>query len=211
MKNNPSIQHIQLAQKQRGLVLFIALIALVAMSLAAAALVRSVDSGVLVAGNLAFKQSALMSAESGIAQAYRYINENPNVLEAGNGANGYYASFNSTLSTHDDMAWLKNDANWANAFTVPTDLDDTSQNVVEYIIQRMCTEENVPDTDKETKCMVGAGNARASSKGSKSEGGGSGGGGYDAAKGSKNVAVYRVTVKVTGPKNTISYLQAFLY
>ncbi len=205
MKNSPhSIRHTASAKSQHGLVLFIALIALVAMSLAAAALVRSVDSGVLVAGNLAFKQSALMSAESGIARAYKYINENPNALEAGNGANGYWATFSDAVD-------LKSDTTWANAFTVPTDLADASQNTVKYIVQRMCTAENVTDSDKEDKCMVGSGNARASSKGSKSEGGGAGGGGYDAARGNANVPVYRVTVRVTGPKNTISYLQAFLY
>ena len=71
-----NLRNIVLIQKQKGLVLFISLIALVAMSLAAAALVRSVDSGVLVAGNLAFKQSAIMSAETGIADAYKYINDN---------------------------------------------------------------------------------------------------------------------------------------
>ena len=57
------------ARKQKGLVLFLALIALVAMSLAAAALVRSVDSGILAAGNLAFKQAAIMSAETGYCKS----------------------------------------------------------------------------------------------------------------------------------------------
>ena len=60
---------------QQGLVLFVALIALVAMSLAAAALVRTVDTGVMVAGNLAFKQSATMSADSGITAAYDFFND----------------------------------------------------------------------------------------------------------------------------------------
>ena len=41
---------------QSGVVLFIALIVLVAMSLAGVALVRSVDTNLLIAGNLAFKQ-----------------------------------------------------------------------------------------------------------------------------------------------------------
>ena len=45
------------AGTQRGLVLFFALIALVAMSLAALALVRSVDTSTLISGNLAFRQA----------------------------------------------------------------------------------------------------------------------------------------------------------
>lgn len=190
--------------KQRGLVLFVALIALVAMSLAAAALVRSVDSGVLVAGNLAFKQSAVASAESGIAQAYRYINENASTLGTGNGANGYYATFNDALD-------LKGYSTWATARDVPASLDDKTGNEAKYIIQRMCTVESMTDDEMPGKCMVGTGNARAKSKGALCEGGGSGCGGYDAAGGSTNTPVYRVTVRVTGPKNTTSYLQAFLY
>jgi Tfp pilus assembly protein PilX len=90
IKNSPT------KKSQNGLVLFIALIALVAMSLAAAALIRSVDSGVLVAGNLAFKQSAIMSAETGIARAYRFINESGDAaLEASNG--GYFANLDGLL------------------------------------------------------------------------------------------------------------------
>lgn len=55
--------------KQRGVVLFFALIALVAMSLAAVALIRSVDTSTLIAGNLAFKQATKNSAEAGIEAA----------------------------------------------------------------------------------------------------------------------------------------------
>ena len=60
MKKLDTLKKYSVAKSQKGVVLFFALIALVAMSLAAAALVRSVDSGVLVAGNLAFKQSAIL-------------------------------------------------------------------------------------------------------------------------------------------------------
>ena len=54
------------AGTQRGLVLFFALIALVAMSLAALALVRSVDTSTLISGNLAFRQAATTSADGGV-------------------------------------------------------------------------------------------------------------------------------------------------
>ena len=46
---------------QEGVVLFIALIVLVAMSLAGVALMRSVDTALVVAGNFAFKKSAIRS------------------------------------------------------------------------------------------------------------------------------------------------------
>ena len=49
---------------QRGISLLFALLALAAMMLAAVALVRSVDSGALVLGNLAFKQDATSAGDS---------------------------------------------------------------------------------------------------------------------------------------------------
>ena len=90
-----NIKQLCLKQRQKGLVLFVALIALVAMSLAAAALVRSVDSGILAAGNLAFKQSAIMSAETGISDAYKYISDNLAALS--NSSNGYFALFDDDV------------------------------------------------------------------------------------------------------------------
>ena len=56
-------------KQQRGVVLFLALIALVIMSLAAVALIRSVDTNTLIAGNLSFKQAATTSADAGTEAA----------------------------------------------------------------------------------------------------------------------------------------------
>jgi type IV pilus assembly protein PilX len=192
-------------KSQKGVVLFFALIALVAMSLAAAALVRSVDSGVLVAGNLAFKQSAILSAETGISKAYKYITENSAILNTQN-AGGYYAAFNDALNLTANATWSA-----ANSIGVDKDIYDLSGNETRYIVQRMCREANVTKTEKAQKCLVGTGDAAAGSKGGKSEGGGAGGGGYDFETGGDDAIVYRVTVRVAGPKNTFSYLQAFIY
>ena len=51
--------------RQRGLALFFALIAMVAIMLAAIVLVRSVDTATLISGNLAFQQNATRSADGG--------------------------------------------------------------------------------------------------------------------------------------------------
>ncbi len=199
------IRHQRMAKSQRGLVLFVALIALVAMSLAAAALIRSVDSGVLVAGNLAFKQSAIMSAETGIARAYRFINESGEAaLQAP--AAGYFANLDGVLL--ETPASLNNAANWDNAIQIASDIDDKSGNETRIILQRMCR--NAGAVTQEN-CLVGTGNSAANSQGAKSEGGGAGGGGFGAQKGGADAVVYRATVRVTGPKNTVSFLQAFIY
>lgn len=194
----------KLLKTQSGLVLFIALIALVVMSLAAAALVRSVDSGVLVAGNLAFKQSALMSGDNGVSEAYRFVNvSTPAVLNTTN-ANGYSSQFVEIPNFKAAALWTD-----ANSRTVPVDASDTTQNETRYVIQRMCRNAAVPDG---THCLMGDAASGANSKGGQCQGGcGSGGSGAGGQSGNSGAAVYRVTVRVTGPKNTVSYLQAFIY
>jgi Tfp pilus assembly protein PilX len=56
-------------RQQRGVALFIALIVMVALSLAGVALIRSVDTTTSVVGNIAFRQASLMAANWAIEQA----------------------------------------------------------------------------------------------------------------------------------------------
>jgi Tfp pilus assembly protein PilX len=194
--------------KQQGLVLFIALIALVAMSLAAAALIRSVDTGVLVAGNLAFKQAALMSGDASLAQASNYITTNALTLTTDNETSGYHATTTNVI-TDPDYLDLRSAATWDDlrselaAGTGFTAGRDTSGNTVRYIIQRMCRNEgapNVPGTD----CLFGtAVTGGGSSKPCTS-------GGCPPPNTAPSPA-YRVTSRITGPKNTVSYIQAYIY
>jgi Tfp pilus assembly protein PilX len=50
---------------QRGVVLLIALIILVAMTLAGIGMMRSIDTGSVIAGNMAFKQATLNASDAG--------------------------------------------------------------------------------------------------------------------------------------------------
>ena len=88
--------------KQRGVVLFIALIALVAMTLTGMALLRTIDTTVMAAGNMAFKQSSILEAEVGFATT---LSGTGFVAASGAGgalgalntnsiASGYYSTYN---------------------------------------------------------------------------------------------------------------------
>ena len=57
------------ARRQRGVVLFIALIAMVVLTLAGVALIRSVDTTGSVAGNIAFREAALAAANLSLEKA----------------------------------------------------------------------------------------------------------------------------------------------
>ena len=61
---------------QRGVSLVFSLITLVALSLAAVALIRSVDTGATILGNLSFKQDTLMAADEATRQAIAWLDNN---------------------------------------------------------------------------------------------------------------------------------------
>lgn len=84
-------------RSQRGVSLLFALMALVAMMLAAVALVRSVDSGALVLGNLGFKQEATSAADRATEVARGVLTAPPFDVNADSPANGYYATSQDAL------------------------------------------------------------------------------------------------------------------
>ena len=116
--------------RQRGVVLFISLIVLVAMSLAGIAMIRSVDTGLGVAGNLAFKQAAVQSTDTGFSTAYAFIASQPiTAWTADIPANGFFSSLTA------DADWT-NSANWGQAIDVyPGGGTDAAGNRIRYIIQ----------------------------------------------------------------------------
>jgi type IV pilus assembly protein PilX len=90
-----SLVRVQL-QLQRGVSLIFALLALAAISLAAVALVRAVDSGSLVIGNLSFKQDATRAADVATERARDWLRTNTNLTVDAPDA-GYWATAQATL------------------------------------------------------------------------------------------------------------------
>lgn len=197
--------------KQKGFVLFIALVALVVMALASVALIRSVDTNAMIAGNLSFRQSALTSADKGIETAIAWIAANPVALDADNAGNGYYTSFWDTTKPAKDRAEV-NAKVLVDAAGVPAKGveisgtgQDSSGNTITYVIQRMCRSPDFVGQDRKEYCLlgpVGGSTSDMSVKDSTSAG---------APTTNDPAFMYRVTVRVVGPKNTTSYAQAFIY
>ena len=79
--------------RQRGYMMMLVLIALVAMMISGIALVRSMDTNQLVAGNLAARNATIHSADLAVQQAVNWIQANATngVLNADAPASGYYA------------------------------------------------------------------------------------------------------------------------
>ena len=153
-----------LRKAQDGVVLFIALIVLVAMTLAGIAVMRSVDTNVLIAGNLAFRNAATSAGDA-----------------------NWQDTFNPTTF------------NWtANSTLVGT---DSNGNEIRYIVHRMCAES--AKTVDGTDCFKVSSGSSGSTKG---------GGSYGVTPLSGATQPYfRITARVEGPRNSVSYVQAFIY
>ena len=187
---------------QQGVVLPVTLIVLVSMTLAGIALMRSLDTASVIAGNLAFKQSATASGDNGVEAAITWLRNNATALAQDNLVNGYYATRQDALDmTGNRTASTTDNLNWTNTARVKTLAADGAGNVVAYVIHRMCDN-------------VGALNAATCSTEQSLRGGSSKGilrpmmtyqpGSW---KDVANRGYYRITARVTGPRNTTSYVQ----
>jgi type IV pilus assembly protein PilX len=196
------------ARRQRGVVLLIALIVLVAMTLAGIGMMRSIDAGTLVAGNIGFREAAVATADTGVEAARAWLITNVNSLNADNAAQGYYSTRqdlldmtgNRTEGGTDGVNWGGSDPTQAvAAFTLGT--VDTSGNSVYYLIHRLCA---IPGT------INGVGQTCSFSTQT----------GYGSTQSAPDYSsyglanalspYYRITVRVNGPKNTVSYVQALV-
>jgi hypothetical protein len=193
------------ARAQRGAVLFIALIVLVAMTLASVALIRSVDTATLGAGNIALKQSAAQAAERGVAAAMAkfdpfavpvgFFTTITNAADSHQSAQNYCASLLPTDRRGVPLVLLNpTTANkecdlqpLASANTITT----ANNERLFYVIERLCTDTGTPDPAKcpldqilPTGGTVGKGPHLGDT-----------------------VTLYRVTVRVDGPRNTRHFSQ----
>jgi len=190
---------------QGGAVLFIALIVLVAMSLAGLAMMRGVDTGAMIANNLAFKQGATATADAGIEAARTWLlnNAGPTLYNnqpgVANGV-GYFATSQQGLDFTNGDADPTNNFDWSTrSVLLPI---DAASNRARYVIHRLCDSSGNPAT---VNCIraTSSGATGASSKGAAAYG--------SYAISSPSQAFFRVTVRVDGPRNTVSYVQAVLY
>jgi len=195
--------------RERGVVLFIALIVMVAMSLAAIALMRSVDTTSAVIGNLAFRQASILPANYAIedAAAGLFNDANPAFVaripdvRVDTPTQNYYATHNQAW---DDQYGIPQPLQTkAAAAALPRKQTDGAGNTVTYVTERMCNP-NAPNIP-----------ADQSAAGSWCD--------MMPPKQSPGTTIndpmaallaaqpfYRVTVRVDGPTNTVSFLQAML-
>lgn len=215
-------------RRQQGIVLFITLIALVGLTMVGIALMRNVDSGVLVTGNMATRQAALQQAEIAFEQAIqRMPGGTGNVIGVGSvaqgvqnvfrtdAANGYYAVVQKASGQNGVPAGVPDilavnytntpyncDSNVYNRIPGAITAGDTeSKFCTSYIIERLCQYEGAPTV---RDAATGVGNCTIYPITSKQ-------GDYrELALTEEPVPFYRVTVRVDGGRNTVVFAQALI-
>jgi len=191
--------------RQRGTVLLIALILLVALSLAGIALIRSVSTSNMIAGNLAFQQGATHAADVGVETAVGFLEANSALVA---GVSALHSSVLSGSGTRyvavrqDPAAGQSWDAFWnatlAGSGAVNTLATDAAGNTVSFVIHRLCNATGVP-------VYPGCSSSPTDSTST----GNSQGAGVTALNSPRQV-YYRVTTRVAGPRNTLSYVQVIV-
>lgn len=202
--------------------LLYALLALVALSFGAVALVRSVDTGALVLGNLGFKQEATAAGDQATRAALAWLAASPPSLYNDTPGEGYYAaSLNnldvtgtqSTLNSRALINWKRDNCAYASAGTytggctvTPNDTPITvGGNTAQYVILRLCADRGAPDAAGNT-CLKATGSAASETTDN----------GERSYKryGSQTVSStlhYRIVVRVDGARNTTSFTETIVH
>lgn len=177
---------------QRGVVMFVALIVLIIMTLAGLAMMRQLGANSSIAGNIAFKQGATSVADAGIESGRAWLFANTTTLDTDAPAAGYYASWGT--GSVDPTS-----ADWKPMWDAVTDQAGPAGNTFAYIVQRLCLTPNLAPDNPAQRCSDSGGNNAGGSKG---------GGSYGEIPFTPiTKPFYRITARVKGPRNTVSYTQ----
>lgn len=189
----PLVTGLRPRRRQRGVSLVIALISLVAMTLAGLALMRAVDTTNVISGNLAFRQSTLHTTDVGVETAFATLDaivttsiDAPYPAGCAVAACNYHPTRQAINAAGEPTV-----TDWT---LVPSTLVEGSY-AVQFVIDRQC-DGPAPVTDVASNCM----RTTESTVGSKKAGA--------VTFSSANQVYYRATVRVAGPRNSVRVVQA---
>lgn len=182
---------------QRGVTLLIAIIALVVMTIGAVALVRSTNTSLRLSGNLAFKRDLVNQAERGVALALADLRGGLLSTQSSRIANAGARNYSATVlnSTQGIPDVLLNDTAFAAAFTRADTTD--SGITVRYVIDRQCSAGTGAFDATRCTSMAKSADEKGGEPGAPS-------------LGSIESPVYRISVRVTGPRGAQSFTQTTL-
>ena len=204
---------------QRGVVLLFSLIALVIMLIAAVALIRSFNTSLFSAGNIGFKRDMRNQSEMAVNTTLGYFRAGGFLNTSANRANtpvpganafNYSATMLPTNAQGIPNALALSDANFAAAYSAP-DLQspDASGSVtVRYVIDRLCSSAGDETSLGAGSCVLANNLAQTFTSVLNQQSADKAPLCPTCSSVAPKGVVYRLSVRVTGPRNTQSFFQS---
>jgi Tfp pilus assembly protein PilX len=181
---------------QKGVALIVVMISLIIMLTTVISIFRNTSAGLNIVGNMGFKQNANSVGDGGVEVARAWLMvQAVEGLTSSHAAAGYFETWDTSF---DPVAYDWTASNHSALATA----DDGTGNAVRYVIHRMCSVTGTIDAIGQQCVYAPSANAGG---GSYQLGGGATG------LGTSKKPVYRVTARVLGPRNTLSYSQVMVY
>jgi Tfp pilus assembly protein PilX len=183
------------AARQQGVVLIFSLIVLLILAIGAVALLRSVNSSLLSAGNLAFHRDLVNQAEQAVSNVMTEFKTNALPLGGATTADNPAANYVSTMlptNVQGVPLVLLDNAAFA-AVATAGDIPGATPDVkIRYVIDRLCTNTGSASTPN---CVQSTGLPTGGTAN------------RNTAVAPPSATVYRLSVRVDGPRNTQAFLQ----
>jgi hypothetical protein len=177
----------------------VALIVLVALTLAGLSMARSSDTGTVIAGNLVFRQAATQALDTGIEAAIATVNTT--WIGSGNTTPNRYYAFALPDANGDG---LPDGVDWTQAASLANPGGLTGY-TARYVVERMCVPNPLGAGIPDVYAAAPLCNMEDEVKGADS-----GKLGGQSALGQIRKLHFRVTVKVEGPRNTETFAQTLI-
>jgi type IV pilus assembly protein PilX len=189
------------AARQQGVVLIFSLIVLLILAIGAVALLRSVDTSLVSAGNLAFHRDLVNQAEQAVSTVMTEFKTNGLPLGGNTTASMIGANYSAvTLPTNAQgvpTALLGNDTTFGAVGTIANDIVPTanSQVKIRYVIDRLCMATPPTVVASISTCVQSTGLPTGGTAN------------RNTAVAPPSATIYRISVRVDGPRSTQAFLQ----
>lgn len=180
-------------RRQRGIILFAALIATVALAYGGVALLRTVMTSVAIGANVSARQQAILAAALAVEQDTAALSDTgvPAGTIADDPARNYFAARQSGEDSRGVPSALQTVADYPPGASL---IDAGDGFMVRHLIERLCL---LPGAATVSNCTLSPPSVAAAS-------------GTPSPTDPPRTPYYRVTVRVDGPRGAATFVQAML-
>jgi type IV pilus assembly protein PilX len=188
---------------QRGIILVITLVAMVVLLVGLAAILRSVDTSGMLVGNLAFRRDLTNRAEQAIAAAKVTLQTSSFDFTASAMSTAHYSAVKLTNGS-TGVPTVLDSSNATTGYNAVVGADATDASVTgdtsvtyRYVIDRQCNAGTT--TFSKGACEYIESNSTLGGSSQLSSG--------DRHISDQTLPIYRISVRVSGPRNSVAYFQ----